>query len=93
MCSFLGTIGCLGFILVYVGFFISCMDPLVCWLPMFFHKHLGDFLKLLIFFHRHLGVFMKLPKFFHRHLGDFLKLAMFFHRHLGVFPKLPMLIS
>jgi hypothetical protein len=79
MCSFLGTIGCLGFILHYVGFFISCMGPLVHWSPMLFHGHLGDFLKLPMLFHRHHGVFLKLPKCF--------------HRHLGVFPKLPMLLS
>jgi hypothetical protein len=78
MCSFLSTLRCQGFILNYLGYFISCMGSLVCWLPMLFHKHLGVFLKLSKLFHRHFGVFPKLPMLFHRHFGHFPKLLKLF---------------
>lgn len=53
MCSFLGTIGCLGFILDYLAFFINCMGSFICWLPVFFQKHVGDLLKLPRLFHKY----------------------------------------
>jgi hypothetical protein len=75
MCYFIGTRRCLSFILDYIGFFISCMGPLVHWLPMLFH--------------RHLGVLLKLPKLFHRQeKGFFLSCPCFFDRHFGFCPRL-----
>jgi hypothetical protein len=41
---FLSTLGCLEFILDYLGYFISCMGFLVHWLSMLFHNHLEIFL-------------------------------------------------
>ncbi len=40
----LNTLGCLEFILDYLGYFINCMGSLVRWLPMLVHKHLEVFL-------------------------------------------------
>ncbi len=88
MCSFLGTIRCLGFYPRLLrlfhklhGFFGTLVAHVFSW-------HLGDLLKLPKFFHRHLGVFLRLPRLFPRYLMVFPKLPMPYHRHFGLFPRL-----
>ncbi len=94
MCFFLGTLGCLSFILDHLGY-----EHKLHGFPCFFKGILGFFLGCLGFFISILGISLGCLSFFIGILGSFLgclwffisilrfkkKLPMFFHRHLKGF--------